>query len=80
MICHSKDCDEVSNRFKEALRAVNMENDSYASASWLNLSISGIGKALDVKRLGGIVPCRSLWGKVGNALAAVLVFDSRKKE
>ena len=76
MISYVESQELIGRRLEEALESVDMEAGASACASWLDLSIPDMGVVLAVKRLGGVVPCRSLWDVNGKRLAAVLVFHA----
>lgn len=76
MIPYVEGQDVIGRRLTEALESVGMKAGASACASWLDLSIPDVGEALVINRLGGVVPCRSLWDANGKKLAAVLVFDT----
>ena len=76
MIPYIENSEEIGRRVEEALEAVGIGPGASTNASWLDLSITDIGRALTVRRLGGVVPCRSLWDINGMRLAVVLVFDT----
>ena len=66
----------VVQEVEKALDSVGLEAGAGAIASWLDLSIEGIGNFFNSKTHGGVVPCRSLWDVDGRRLAVVLVFES----
>ena len=66
----------ISQNIREALEAAGLDPNAHGVASWLDVLIEGVGLALDSKRCGAVVPCRSLWNAAGMRLAAVLVFES----
>jgi hypothetical protein len=76
LIPYIENSEEICSGVEEALETVGIEPGASANASWLDLSIMDIGRALAVRRLGGVVPCRSLWDVSGRRLAVVLVFDT----
>lgn len=75
MVSYSDNNEEISRRILEALEPAGILADASCYASWLDVSIHDIDKALGVGRCGGVVPCRSLWDVRGRRLAAVLVFE-----
>lgn len=68
--------DVVGRKVDDALESVGLEAGIGAVASWLDVTAEGIGSALEGKRYGGLVLCRSLRGAEGRRLAAVLVFET----
>lgn len=66
----------VDQRAEEALEAVGLVSEVRAVASWVDVTVDGVGRSLKRESYGGIVPCRSLWDAEGTRLAAVLVFET----
>jgi hypothetical protein len=75
-VLSTSDNEIIGQKIEEALETVGIGADAAAHASWLDVSIKGIGRSLEGRNHGGIVPCRSLWDAEGRRLAAVLVFES----
>lgn len=77
-VLYTDDVENISKSTTEALESVGRASEARATASWLDVSIGDIGRAVGPAR--GVVPCRSLWDARGRRLAMVLVFDLMAKD
>ena len=75
MIDYSEHISDVKEALEKVFRSLGVEN--YAGkrsfAAYVDVTIEGMWERV---KLGGQVPCRSIWDGARGRLAAVMVYDS----